>query len=125
LAEQAKVAFDLVFSQPQATRPGDGSLLLVTARRLFDGGTLMENSDLLQFWVADPYAGLNREDAGRLGVVAGDKVRITSERGALELWALVDGDIPAGTVLVPDLEQIPLAGIQTGVLTPVRLERVG
>jgi anaerobic selenocysteine-containing dehydrogenase len=69
--------------------------------------------------------GLHQQDAGQLGVESGDKVRITSERGALELFALVDGDIPVGTALVPDLEQIPLASIQTGVLTPVRLERIG
>jgi hypothetical protein len=49
---------------------------------------------------------------------------MTSNVGSIELWARIDADVPAGTALVPDLEQIPLAAVQTGVLTPVRLEKV-
>jgi NADH-quinone oxidoreductase subunit G len=124
LAEKGGLTFDLVFSQPEAVRPVEGGLTLVAAHRLYDGGTLMDNADLLQFWVADPYVGLSSDDAARLQVESGDKVRITSQVGSLELWARIDGNVPTGTALVPDLEKVPLAGIQTGVLTPVRLEKV-
>jgi predicted molibdopterin-dependent oxidoreductase YjgC len=105
--------------------PSDGELTLVAAHRLYDGGSLMRDAGALQFWVADPYVGLSHEDAGRLRVESGDKVRLTSSTGSIELWARVDGDVPAGTAVVPDIETIPLAGLQTGVLTPVRLEKVG
>ena len=44
--------------------------------------------------------------------------------GALELYAKVDGTVDQGTLLVPDLEAIPLGQVQTGVLTPVRIEKV-
>ena len=124
MAEQGRITFDLVFSQPEVVRPADGTLMLVAAHRLYDGGTLMTNAELLQFWVADPYVGLSHEDAGHLRVESGDKVRVTSSVGSIDLWARIDNDVPTGTALVPDLEKIPLAGIQTGVLTPVRLEKV-
>ena len=124
LAEQGRITFDLVFSQPEVVRPADGTLMLVAAHRLYDGGTLMNNAELLQFWVADPYVGLSHEDAGRLRVESGDKVRVTSSVGTIDLWARIDNDVPVGTALVPDLEKIPLAGIQTGGLTPVRLEKI-
>ncbi len=124
LAERGNVTFDLVFSQPERAPAAEGWLTLVAAPRLYDGGTLMEGADPLQFWVADPYAGLSRQDAGDLGVESGDRVRLTSTAGSIELAARVDRDIVRGTVLVPDLEKIPLAVVQTGVLTPVRVEKV-
>ncbi len=98
--------------------------MLVAVPRLYDGGTLMENAHSLQFWVADPYVGFNGEDARPLGIASGDRVRLTSEVGAIELWARIDGNVPTGTALVPDLETIPLAAVQTGVLTPVRVEKI-
>ena len=124
LAERGNVAFDLVFSQPERAPVAEGMLTLVAAPRLYDGGTLMEGADLLQFWVADPYAGVSREDAARLGIQSGDQLRLTSGAGAIELTARVDSNVAVGTVLVPDLERIPLPAVQTGVLTPVRVEKV-
>jgi NADH-quinone oxidoreductase subunit G len=123
-AEQAKVAFDLTFSQPGAARQADGKLTLVTVPRLYDDSTLMRESEILSFWVAQPYVGLSRDDAGRLKVESGDKVRLSSTVGSIELWARVDGDVPSGMALVPDLDTIPLAGIQTGLITPVQIEKV-
>ena len=124
LAEQPKVMFDLVFSLPEPAPQVDGKLTLVTVPRLYDDGTLMRDSEVLRFWVAQPYVGLSRDGAVRLHVESGDKVRLSSTTGMIELWARVDGDVPAGTALVPDLEAIPLAGVQTGLLTPVQIEKV-
>ncbi|MDQ5854545.1 MAG: molybdopterin-dependent oxidoreductase, partial [Chloroflexota bacterium] len=125
LAEQSTVMFDLVFSQPETKAAADGALTLVTVPRLYDDGTLMRDSELLRFWVADPYVGLNREDAGQLEITSGDRVRLTSPAGSIELWARVDRDVPPGAALVPDLETIPLANVQTGVFTPVHIKKVG
>lgn len=124
LAEQPKLMFDLVFSKPEPVVADASRFTLVAAPRLYDDGMLMQPSDLLRFWVAQPYVGLNRDDAQRLGVESGDKVRMTSPVGALELYAVVDGLVGPGIALVPDLETIPLAGIQTGVVTPVAIEKV-
>jgi NADH-quinone oxidoreductase subunit G len=124
LAEQAKVTFDLVFSQPRRAATTDGQFMLVAIPRLYDGGTLMQASELLQFWVAQPYVGVNRDDAARLGLTSGDTVRLTSPAGAIELATRIDGDVSPGMLLVPDVETVPLATIQTGMLTSVRLEKV-
>ncbi|HEX6289466.1 MAG TPA: NADH-quinone oxidoreductase subunit NuoG [Herpetosiphonaceae bacterium] len=124
LAEQPNVAFDLVFSQPGALARQDGQMLLVAAPRLYDGGTLMQNAEGLSFWVPRPYVGIARADAARLRISSGDRVRLTSALGALELDAKVDGEVGEGTLLVPDLAEIPLGALQTGVLTPVKIEKV-
>jgi NADH-quinone oxidoreductase subunit G len=125
LAEQSNLAFDLVFSQPTALARHDGDLLVVAAPRLYNGGTLMENAENLSFWVARPYVGIARADAARLDVSSGDRVRLTSAIGSLELDAMVDGAVGEGTLLVPDLAELPLGALQTGVLTPVKIEKVG
>jgi NADH-quinone oxidoreductase subunit G len=124
LAEQANVAFDLVFSQPAAPQRRDGELLLIAAPRLYDGGTLMQNAEGLSFWVPQPYVGIARSDAARLGISSGDRLRLVSAVGALELDARIDGTVGEGTLLVPDLADIPLGSLQTGVLTPVKIEKV-
>lgn len=124
LAEQGKVTFDLVFSQPRRVTAVDGQFALVSIPRLYDGGTLMQASELLQFWVAQPYVGINRDDASRLKLSSGDTVRLTSPAGAIELPARVDGDVSPGVLLVPNIESLPLATVQTGMLTSVRLEKV-
>ena len=124
LAEQSKSVFDLTFSRPEPAPTGNGNLTLVTSPRLYDDSTLMRESDMLRFWVADPYVGLSREDAERLQIASGDRVRLTSSAGLLELFARVDGDVAVGTAIVPDNENIPLASVQTGVLTSVHIEKV-
>ena len=125
LAEQSDVAFDLVFSQPEAKAAADGALTLLTARRLYDDGTLMHESEALRFWVPEPYVGLSRDDAGRLEIESGDRVRVTSAVGAIELCARVDDDVTVGTALVTELETIPLSDVKTGAFTPVRIEKTG
>ncbi|MBA3944585.1 MAG: NADH-quinone oxidoreductase subunit NuoG [Herpetosiphonaceae bacterium] len=124
LAEQSRLAFDLVFSKPTPVVADGQQFTLVAAARLYDDGTLMQPSELLRFWVAQPYVGLSQPDAQRLGVESGDKVRLTSQAGQLELFARVDREVGVGIALVPDLETIPLAAVQTGVVTPVRIEKV-
>ncbi|MBX7105163.1 MAG: hypothetical protein K1X57_13865, partial [Gemmataceae bacterium] len=49
------------------------------------------------------YVELNRADAVQLGVNSGDKVRLVSRRGKLELTGVVDGRgrPPRGSVFVP------------------------
>lgn len=124
LAEQPNVVFDLVFSQPASPQLRAGEFLLIAAPRLYNGGTLMEHADSLSFWVAQPYVGISRTDAERLRIASGDRVRLTSQVGTLELFALLDGEVSAGTLVVPDLAEIPLGQLQTGVLTPVKVEKV-
>jgi len=124
LAEQSNVVFDLVFSQPTMPQPRDGEFLLIAEPRLYNGGTLMQNAEGLSFWVAQPYVAIGPNDAERLRITSGDRLRLTSSVGAIELYAKVDGRVSDRTLLVPDLAEIPLGKVESGVFTPVKVEKV-
>ena len=57
--------------------------------------------------VPDAYVELNRDDADRLGIRNGDRVRLVSRRGSLELPAQIDGRgrPPAGQLFVPFFDE--------------------
>jgi nitrate reductase NapA len=57
--------------------------------------------------VPESYVELNRADAGDLGVKSGDRVRVVSRRGSVELPAEVDGrgKPPRGSVFVPFFDE--------------------
>ncbi len=124
LAEQSAAPLDLALTPPPSAAVGANELTLVAVPRLYNDGTLMQPSELLRFWVAQPYVGLSQEDATRLGLVSGDSVRLTSRAGTLELQAKVDAAATRGIALVPDLSELPLAQLQTGAVTAVTIEKV-
>lgn len=124
LAEQPNVVFDLVLSAPEAPQAASDELLLVSVARLYDGGTLMQEAEGLSYWVAQPYVAVSGADAERLNIRSGDRLRLVSRVGAIELPARLERGVAPGTLQVPDLEAIPLAQVQTGVVTPVRVEKV-
>ena len=93
-------------------------LTLLTPTRAYDGGEWMRGSKLLNR-VAPSHAILSMADAQRLGVGMGEKVRIESAAGALELQATIDAGLNAGLVLAPDVAGTALASILTGPQTRV------
>ena len=48
-----------------------------------------------------PTASLNAADLARLGVAAGERIRVTSRRGSVELTARQDNGTPPGAVFIP------------------------
>ena len=44
---------------------------------------------------------MSPRDLRRLGIRAGDRVRVTTRRGSIELKARADGAIPPGLVFIP------------------------
>ena len=48
-----------------------------------------------------PTAQLNPADIRKFGIVPGDKVRIATRRGTIEISARADGAVPPGVVFVP------------------------
>jgi formate dehydrogenase major subunit len=48
-----------------------------------------------------PTASLNATDLSRLGVAAGERIRVTSRRGSVELTARQDNGTPPGAVFIP------------------------
>jgi formate dehydrogenase len=61
----------------------------------------MHNSATLMAGERVPRARLNPADAAAAGIADGDRVRIASAHGEIEIEALVTDEVMAGTVAVP------------------------
>ncbi|HEX8802579.1 MAG TPA: molybdopterin dinucleotide binding domain-containing protein, partial [Acidimicrobiales bacterium] len=79
----------------------DGRLALVAVRPLFAGGTLVERSRSLGALAPPPVARLHPDDAAARDLAPGDRARIATPAGAVELPVSVDERIVPGTVVVP------------------------
>ena len=77
------------------------SLRLVTSRRLYDLGTLVQQSPALAPLAEDAVLRANPHDLDRLGVGDGQQVRVSSSRGSFTLCVEGDAGVPEGTVVVP------------------------
>jgi NADH-quinone oxidoreductase subunit G len=125
-AEQPGAGFSLKPREAEAASFADKRYpFLVLARRLlYDGDPLLQDSRL-QAHIPTPYASINPSDAEGIGVQSGDRVRVASVAGALELAAHVSDEVPAGCVLIPsNLPGAPLSMVQTGLQTRVAVSRV-
>jgi NADH-quinone oxidoreductase subunit G len=98
-AENTETKFELSVSAP--AEPPSGGLRLVAPRLLYNAGTLISETELLQRLVPDAYADLSRADAEKLQVKDGEHIRLKSALGAVELTARVDGRAPEGVVVAP------------------------
>ncbi|MEM8960500.1 MAG: molybdopterin-dependent oxidoreductase [Acidobacteriota bacterium] len=91
---------------PPAEIPDDDYPYWLTTGRILEHwhtGSMTRRVDQLHQAAPDAFVELNRADAIALGVKNGDRVRVVSRRGKLELVAQVDqrGQPPRGTVFVP------------------------
>ncbi len=78
-------------------------LLLTTGRVLYQyhTGTMTRRSPVLENSAPSPYVEMNPEDATRLGLDDGDKVRATSRRGSIILPVRVTSTVNSGIVFMP------------------------
>jgi NADH-quinone oxidoreductase subunit G len=102
------------------------SLRLVVGRKLYDRGTLLRHSPSLAELAEPSTLRMNPQDFDRLGVAAGDRVRITSSRGHVTVPTVPDAAVPRATALL----HANMAGGRVNVLldgnapvTDVRVER--
>lgn len=97
------------YHPPAEVPDGDYPFWLTTGRVLehWHTGSMTRRVRQLHQAVPEAYAELNRADAAALGVKSGDRVRLSSRRGSLELAAQVDGrgQPPRGTVFVPFFDE--------------------
>jgi nitrate reductase NapA len=103
---------------PPAEVPDDEYPLWLTTGRVLEHwhtGSMTRRIPQLYQAVPDAYVELNRADALDLGVGAGDRVRVVSRRGSLELTVEVDGRgrPPRGTVFVPFFDEARLVNLLT------------
>ena len=113
---------------PAMPAPDSYSLRLVSARRLYDDGALVEASSSLAALVPAVAARLHHSELDRLGVHDGGRVRVRSAQGELTLDVVADDRLPTGVVSIPfNLDGGDGAGAAalidaTTAVTDVRLE---
>jgi NADH-quinone oxidoreductase subunit G len=106
--------------------PDSYALRLVTRRRLYDQGTLVQSCPSLADLAPAPALRANAYDLDRLGVQTGGRVRVRAGR-TLEMGVLADTDVPRGVVVV-DLDLADEGAedlVDSGrAVTDVRLETI-
>ena len=87
---------------PTPSRPGRDAyaLRLVSSRVLYDGGVMVQATPAFASLVRPVELRLNAADRDRIGVADGDRVRITSARGQLDLVVRADTGVSAGTAVL-------------------------
>ncbi|MCY2966039.1 MAG: molybdopterin-dependent oxidoreductase [Planctomycetota bacterium] len=108
-----KAAFWLRPYHPPAEVPDNEYPFWLTTGRVLEHwhtGSMTRRVKQLHQAVPAAYVELNRGDAARLGISTGDRVRLSTRRGSLELVAKVDdrGRPPAGSVFVPFFDEAKL-----------------
>jgi NADH-quinone oxidoreductase subunit G len=122
--EDGRVSYTAALRGPALQAPlAPGEMTLLAPARAYDGGGWARGSKLLPRQTP-PHAILSRADAERLGVGMGERVRITSAAGAIELQATVDAGLAEGLVLVPAVSGSELAAVVTGGQTRVSVIKI-
>jgi formate dehydrogenase major subunit len=89
---------------PPAEMPDEEyPMILTTGRQLehWHTGAITRRASILDALEPEAIAQLNYGDLKRLGIEAGEMVRIETRRGVIELKARVDRAIPEGVLFVP------------------------
>ncbi len=101
------------------------ALRLVATRKLYDQGTLVQQSRSLRGLVPGTVLRVNPYDFDRLGVAEGQGLRVKTPRGSLRARVVVDHGVPRGSAAVyvnqPDLPVTELMDAAQRV-TDVRLD---
>jgi NADH-quinone oxidoreductase subunit G len=77
------------------------SLRLVSARKLYGTGTLVQHAPALAALAPEPCARANPSDLDRLGMGSGGRVRVRSNRANFVVDATPDPGVPRGSISLP------------------------
>lgn len=108
--------------RPPAEQPDDDYPLLLTTGRLlfhYHTGTMTRRSPTLTEQVNEAFVDIHPGDAARLEVAPGDRVRVRSRRGEIELAARVTEMVPPGVVFIPfHFAEAPANALTNAALDP-------
>ena len=92
----------LEYRPPQELPDDDYPLLLTTGRRLFHyhTGTMTRKVAGLNIFMGEERVQINPEDAGRLGISDGDRIRVISRRGEVTAGTEITRVVPVGVVFM-------------------------
>ncbi len=89
---------------PPAEQPDEDYPLILTTGRLLEHwhtGAMTRRATMLDALEPEAVAYLSPHDLGRMGIEPGMPVRVETRRGAIELMARSDRDVPAGVIFIP------------------------
>ena len=113
---------------PMVDGPHDESAIrLVSRRTLWDGGTQVQSTPALATLPPAPVLRVHPSVLAGLGAADGETVRVTSAKGSLQVRAISEADLPAGTAFLPwNLPGARAAELvdSSSVVTEVRIEVV-
>ncbi len=102
LAENTDAPFELLWVEPNPVpETHDGELLLVPITRLYNRGTLLAHSAILEPLIPEPHVQVSQSDAERLGLGSGDWVKVSLDGMDFEATAEVEESVPPGVLLMP------------------------
>ena len=109
---------------PPAEEPdADYPMVLTTGRQLehWHTGAITRRASVLDELEPEAVASLAPAELRRLGIAAGDQVRVTTRRGVIELKARADSAVAPGQVFIP----FCYAEAAANVLTNPQLDPIG
>jgi NADH-quinone oxidoreductase subunit G len=95
-----RVAFEPSDDELDAGPVDSYALRLVAARRMFDQGTIVANSEALAALAGPAQLALSGYDFDRLGVDPGTAVKVTSSSGSISIPVISDRSVPRGVARV-------------------------
>jgi len=101
---RGKAQFTVVkYKEPQELPDENYPFILSTGRQLFQYHTcsMTGRVDAINAVAPEGYVELNPEDAEKLGITHGEKVRVSSRRGAIEVSVRISERPPRGMVFIP------------------------
>jgi predicted molibdopterin-dependent oxidoreductase YjgC len=104
--------------QPDAQFP----MVLSTGRRRYHyhTGTMTQRTGALDVFYPSEYLEINCEDAQKLGICDGDKVRVTSRRGQVELAAQLSERVTPGLVFTSfQYPDVPINKVTNAARDPI------
>jgi len=113
-----RAAFWLRPYHPAAESPDEEYPFWLCTGRILEHwhtGSMTRRVKQLHQAAPEAYVELNRADASALGIKSGDRVRVVSRRGTLDLRAKVDGrgKPPRGSLFIPFFDESKLANLLT------------
>lgn len=98
-----QIRFELVWNTPVAqSAPSDGQLWLAAARSLYDRGTLVGKSPIIQPRVPVASVEINSHDAEERSIENGARLRVSLGPRVVDIQAHVNGHVPPGVILIPN-----------------------
>jgi formate dehydrogenase major subunit len=105
--------------EPDAEYP----MVLTTGRQLehWHTGSMTRRASVLDDLEPEAVACISARDLEKLGLRSGERIRVSTRRGAIELKARVDGAIPPGLIFIP----FAYAEAAANILTNPQLDPFG